>query len=66
MPTETLPGTEDCNCFAVRSAARLKKAWVQAELDDEKWPGLPGAAADAAYENLLKSRRQGPASPHRP
>jgi DNA-binding MarR family transcriptional regulator len=22
MPTETLPGTEDCNCFAVRSAAR--------------------------------------------
>ena len=22
MPTETLPGMEDCNCFAVRSAAR--------------------------------------------
>jgi hypothetical protein len=22
MPTETLPKPEDCNCFAVRSAAR--------------------------------------------
>jgi DNA-binding MarR family transcriptional regulator len=53
MPTVTLPGPEDCNCFAVRSAARHVT-----QLYDQLL--APAGLRVTQFSILAKLKRQGP------
>ena len=53
MPTETLPRPEDCNCLALRQAARHVTQFYDAFL-------LPAALRTTQFSILAKLRRHGP------
>ena len=53
MPTVTLPGPEDCNCFAVRSAARHVTQLYDQVL-------APVGLRVTQFSILAKLRRRGP------
>ena len=53
MPTATLPGPEDCNCFAVRSAARHVSQFYDQFL-------APIGLRTTQFSILAKLKRRGP------